>query len=108
MKSGIEIIEEERNRHFKVGGYTPEQYVEFADESMAYAAACYAIPANSRNVYAGPGGISNILRILWPKSWSSVWWEPSPENRIKELAKAGALIAAEIDRLNKYHKINIQ
>lgn len=33
--------------------------------------------------------------------FSSVWWKPSPENRIKELAKAGALIAAEIDRLQR-------
>lgn len=27
-------------------------------------------------------------------------WKPSPENRVKELVKAGALIAAEIDRIN--------
>ena len=33
----------------------------------------------------------------WP--WNVVWWKPTPDDRIRELAKAGALIAAEIDRL---------
>ena len=28
-------------------------------------------------------------------------WKPTPDDRIKELAKAGALIAAEIDRLQR-------
>jgi hypothetical protein len=27
------------------------------------------------------------------------FWKPTPNDRIKELTKAGALIAAEIDRL---------
>ena len=31
--------------------------------------------------------------------WDDTWWKPTPDNRIKELIKAGALIAAEIDRL---------
>jgi hypothetical protein len=30
------------------------------------------------------------------------WWNPTPENRIRELQKAWALIAAEIDRLQRY------
>jgi hypothetical protein len=34
---------------------------------------------------------------MWP--WEASWWKPSQTDRIKELAKAGALIAAEIDRL---------
>jgi gamma-glutamylcyclotransferase (GGCT)/AIG2-like uncharacterized protein YtfP len=33
----------------------------------------------------------------WP--WDESAFKPSPDNRIKELTKAGALIAAEIDRL---------
>jgi hypothetical protein len=28
-------------------------------------------------------------------------WKPTPGNRIRELEKAGALIAAEIDRLSR-------
>ena len=34
---------------------------------------------------------------IWP--WNLIWWKPTPNDRIRELVKAGALIAAEIDRL---------
>lgn len=33
----------------------------------------------------------------WP--WDEMLWKPTPDDRIRELAKAGALIATEIDRL---------
>jgi hypothetical protein len=36
---------------------------------------------------------------LWP--FAPERWKPSPSNRIRELVKAGALIAAEIDRLQR-------
>jgi hypothetical protein len=38
-----------------------------------------------------------LKAALWP--WADTWYSPSPDNRIHELEKAGALIAAEIDRL---------
>lgn len=37
--------------------------------------------------------------MMWP--FSQEWWKPTPDDRIRELAKAGALIAAEIDRLQR-------
>ena len=37
-------------------------------------------------------------RQIWP--WEETWWKPASNNRIKDLVRAGALIAAEIDRLN--------
>lgn len=44
-----------------------------------------------------------VLTKYWPFEWS--WWKPanppSLQGRIRELAKAGALIAAEIDRLQR-------
>lgn len=33
----------------------------------------------------------------WP--WAKEFWKPDSTDRVKELAKAGALIAAEIDRI---------
>jgi hypothetical protein len=36
---------------------------------------------------------------LWP--FFTRPWKPTPDNRIRELEKAGALIAAEIDRLQR-------
>ena len=91
MKTGIEIIAEERQRQIEVEGWTPEHDDEHICGEMAQAAACYAHP--------------NIVRRLdmvgWPESWSIDYYKPTPDDRIRELAKAGALIAAEIDRLNR-------
>ena len=91
MKTGIEIIAEERQRQIDVEGWTPE-HDELANnaEQLAQAAALYAIPYEYR-VY------EYDVRNLWP--WDMRWYKPSPDNRIRELAKSGALIAAEIDRL---------
>jgi hypothetical protein len=38
------------------------------------------------------------MYIFWP--WDQDWWKPSPDP-IRNLVKAGALIAAEIDRLQR-------
>jgi len=102
MRSGIELIAEERKRQIEVEGWTKEHDAIHEDESMSYSAACYAIPQNGRNIYAGQGGISNIIRVLWP--WEIKWWKPTPNDRIRELQKAGALIAAEIDRIQSKQK----
>jgi hypothetical protein len=99
MKTGVEIIAQERQRQIEEEIWSPEHDSTHTDNSLAYAAACYAIPHNGRNIYAGTNGHSNMIRTLWPSSWDWHWFKPSPENRIKELAKAGALIAAEIDRI---------
>lgn len=37
-------------------------------------------------------------RYLWPQDWS---FKPTRDDRIRELVKAGALVAAEIDRLGR-------
>lgn len=94
MKTGIELIAEERQRQIEVEGWTPEHDAEHTDNSIAKAAACYATPADKRNMGNWPEG---VFPALWP--WDLKWWKPTPDNRVKELIKAGALIAAEIDRL---------
>jgi hypothetical protein len=55
------------------------------------AAACYATPPYAR-VLQGHEDVP----IDWP--WQPQDWKPGPD-RIRELVKAGALVAAEIDRL---------
>lgn len=42
-------------------------------------------------------GDSGVLPDWWP--WDESWWKP--EDPIRNLVKAGALIAAEIDRLQR-------
>lgn len=94
MKNGIQLIAEERQRQIEQEGFTPERDKQYKEGELARAAAAYA----SADVYrsATSKGYDNTPHI-WP--WGSEWWNPTPEDRIRELQKAGALIAAEIDRL---------
>lgn len=88
----IALIAAERQRQVAAEGWTPEHDDGHADGEMAEAAACYALPPDLRQ--ESPKGPQ-----FWP--WDAQWWKPSPNDRIRELVKAGALIAAEIDRLQR-------
>lgn len=97
MENGVQLIAKERQRQIDVEGYDSSHDDTHERDELSLAAACYAIPQDSRNIFAGQRGHSNVLSQLWPfERWS---FKPSPEDRIKELTKAGALIAADIDRL---------
>lgn len=91
MKTGIELISEERKRQIDEEGYTlAHDKEENVLSQLAFAAAAYACPPEANKA-------KGFKRThLFP--WDSRAWKPS-DNRIVELTKAGALIAAEIDRL---------
>lgn len=95
MKTGIELIAEERERQIHQEGWGASHDSEHTGEELATAGALYAMPAKFRQLDNSFVGVP----IRWP--WQRIWWKPSPENRVKELVKAGALIAAEIDRIQK-------
>ena len=86
VSAGVELIAHERQRHIDEEGYSAEHDSEYAHGELALAAACYALGDQTYN-----------FSVLWP--WTDGDWKPEPRNRIHELVKAGALIAAEIDRL---------
>lgn len=90
---GVELIRRERERQKNVEGWTPGHDDQHARGELASAAVCYAMIPDPESA----AGIE--LPGEWPESWSESWWKPSPDNRVRELEKAGALIAAEIDRL---------
>lgn len=94
---GVALIASERRRQIESEGWTPSHDDEHALNELATAAACYAAPDTCG--YVDDGGTRPRMAILahWP--WSSHWWKPG--GRLRELAKAGALIAAEIDRLQR-------
>lgn len=78
----------ERQRQVHAEGWTPEHDDQHNPGQMAVAAACYA--AN--------GLTANINRLLvW--LWAPEWWKPTTRRR--DLVKAGALILAEIERLDR-------
>jgi hypothetical protein len=97
IKTGIELIRLERQRQITKLLYTAHHDDKLEDEGqLADAAVCYAM---AENVAIDVGKIAvNVDRnFLWP------WGRPMRrgQDRITELAKAGALIAAEIDRLQR-------
>lgn len=104
--TGTERIQAERQRQIEKEGWTPKHDDEHADGSLLFAAICYALPKNRRGRKIvreeAPSEYTMqkefIVPRLWPESWSATWWKPS-EDTMRNLEKAGALIAAEIDRL---------
>ena len=86
--SGAAMIAAERQRQIVGEGWTPEHDDKHTMAELAYAAACYILSTSSVNV-----------NRFWPRRWATKWWKPS--TRIRDLTKAGALIAAEIDRLRR-------
>lgn len=92
---GVGVIGIERQRQIDQEGWTPEHDDEHRNGELANAAACYALTHTTRT--------QNIIQAIWPFHRS--WWKPAltndREKRIRELAKAGAMIAAEIDRLKR-------
>ena len=96
--TGLSIIELERARQLQEEGWSEKHDQTHIEGELAMAAACYALLPKEREKYSSWSTRLNIwFPRLWP--WDIHWWKPSPNNRIKELAKAGALVAAEIDRL---------
>lgn len=104
MKKGIELITKERQRQIEEEGWTKEHDAEHVGGELARAASAYAYPIYRMGF--NPEEIEEKIPVQFPPNWNSKWWKPTPEDRVKELTKAGALIAAEIDRLlNSKNKI---
>lgn len=101
--TGVELIAQERRRQIEKEGWSADHDSEHKDQSLAIAASIYAMPKSERRMKSVPNVLTERGFIEVPKKWPwhIEWWKPTPTNRIKELTKAGALIAAEIDRLLK-------
>jgi hypothetical protein len=100
-KSGVDLIAAERTRQIKKEGYGADHDQDHDNGELAKAAACYANPIfNQQQHHVGALLGEKAVPEFWP--FEKGWWKPTPEDRVKELAKAGALIAAEIDRLTKH------
>jgi hypothetical protein len=100
--NGVDLIAKERQRQVDVHDdrHTSDQLIR--------AALCYATPPSFRDETPMREGLDGwescpireaqyTCPELWPFPPNE--WTPSPGNRVRELAIAGSLIAAEIDRL---------
>jgi len=88
LGTGAAEIAEERQRQIEQEGWTPEHDDEHTHAELSRAAACYAAPS--------PIVDADTHLPVWPADWTR-----KPGDRIRDLAKAGALCAAEIDRLKR-------
>ncbi|MEL2359391.1 Uncharacterised protein [Klebsiella pneumoniae] len=85
----------ERQRQVTAEGWTAERDDGYQNSELADAAACYAIHAHNQ-------GFSTPAH--WP--WSQDWWKQTSPRR--DLVKAGALILAEIERLDRAAGIKVE
>ena len=85
----------ERQRQIDIEGWTPEHDDEHEDYQLASAAACYAKAA----AWAGITGSMAMQSVPQDWPWDGDWWKPVDSRRA--LVKAGALILAEIERLDR-------
>jgi hypothetical protein len=91
--NGSDLIAQERARQIEEEGWTAEHDEEHAtDQSLTYAAIAYAF--SSLNDFFPP---EDIRAFYWP--WDAKWWKP--KDPLRDLIRAGALIAARIDQLKR-------
>ena len=82
----------ERARQVSVEGWTPERDDQYTDCQLAAAAASYAVCGKD------PKALKLMGVTAWP--WRGYWWKPETYRR--NLEKAGALILAEIERIDRH------
>ncbi len=114
--TGIELITAERQRQIESEGWTPEHDDEHDDEEIAAAAAYYASPEKifvhrdaEGAFFSGNTGDRGDRQLreegyyeAWP--WDEKWNKKDKHDRLKQLTIAGALILAEIDRIQRKEK----
>ncbi|MHC1700312.1 MAG: hypothetical protein AB9900_04930 [Humidesulfovibrio sp.] len=90
MMTGVEFIAQERLRQKEEEGYTAAHDAQFFSGELSQMAACYCKVA----------GVS-FVKDAWPERMDLALCkrESYPHPSLKDLVRAGALIAAEIDRL---------
>lgn len=79
----------ERQRQMQVEGWSPYHDDQYQGEELRLAALCYM----RADTITKPG----VLPGAWP--WAAKWWKPSTDRR--NLVKAGALVLAEIERIDR-------
>jgi hypothetical protein len=104
--NGAERIAAERQRQIEERGYTAQHDQEHQEGELAWAAAVYAAPETIFHIQVVEGSKGGIRQgqLMWHEPWPQGWQRDtfvlmSPTQRVRQLEKAGALIAAEIDRI---------
>lgn len=91
MSKALADVLNERKRQQAVEGWTPEHDDGHINGEIALAASCYA-------QYAHKKPIAPAMPFNWP--WEPQWFKQQGARR--DLVKAGALIVAEIERIDRF------
>lgn len=114
--SGVELITAERQRQISKENWTAEHDDTHGGAEMALMAAHYTLLAAQEDcadqTMAGPeaNDLTRLIDLAMPRLIPSGWRPSSKakirnlDGRIGNLVRAGALIAAEIDRLQRARK----
>ncbi|MDG9896309.1 hypothetical protein N7615_03095 [Klebsiella grimontii] len=90
----------ERQRQVTAEGWSSKHDDQYKNTELAFAASCYAFHAAAASWDLEDDGIpydSHPVPKQWP--WDPSWWKPT--NARRDLVKAGALILAEIERIDR-------
>jgi hypothetical protein len=96
---GVDLIRAERERQSSGEGWSAEhddshRSGELCDAAISYARAAAKQARGESHAYLKEMAAAGA--VPWP--WEDGWWKPDAD-QVRNLVKAGALIAAEIDRL---------
>lgn len=91
LAGGAGLIARERARQIEEEGFDAARDNIYIRGELVLAAQSYANSFNTAKTPC-PG--------TWPKTWDKSWWKPS-DDTIVNLTKAGASLAAEIDRIQR-------
>ena len=98
LGSGVRAIADERQRQVDAEGYSAENDGDYKAGELANAALAY-VQVAAMDLAAG--GRSHVATrsppACWP--WHRLWWKPKDARR--DLVRAGALIAAQLDLLDR-------
>ena len=93
--TALDEIAAERRRQIEAEGFDASHDDQYPPGTLALAAAVYALPAAEGNSIHASG--VRVWRALWP--WDGSWLKRTTRRR--DLIKAGALIVAEIERIDR-------
>lgn len=107
MKTGAQLIAEERERQISQEGWTPANDDQYKHRELARGAQSYLNHYIARSwVLTNELGMPHTKPADYRKEkapdewpWAKKWWKP--KGRIEDLVRIGALVAAEIDRVQR-------
>ena len=94
IQTGADLIQAERLRQMTKEGYDAEHDDGHKKAELTSAAAAYCMAACNQIVYPDES-LPSSEPPMWP--FAQAYWKPH-RDPVRNLVKAGALIAAEIDR----------